>query len=278
MRSWIHSFIDKIPRDSAIVISKRDNRRVKHWTQVNLCHFSVLSLTMVWYSRLIVYVCTDGQQESPHEHQQTLLLSRIITNVVCKYVISHEAYGYWHLIQEKLNEAVMVLNKSLQVRQSWSLVVFEFDQCTGDQRPKHECRIGRADVQELPIKRSFPSRGYVVRMQDVPHANQDYYSYRQLEGPSVICLFAAFGALEYAQYYVFSWKDRRWKRNRYPNHWSVLASECSYIEHMYSNRQETDAPYKYLMWGGLRERLAQACASLKAPALRIQYNTLPAKA
>ncbi|GAB7339451.1 hypothetical protein MBLNU457_6080t1 [Dothideomycetes sp. NU457] len=34
--------------------------------------------------------------ESPHEHQQTLLLSRIITNV------------------EKLNEAVMVLNKSLQ--------------------------------------------------------------------------------------------------------------------------------------------------------------------
>ncbi|CAF3474637.1 unnamed protein product, partial [Fusarium graminearum] len=34
--------------------------------------------------------------ESPHEHQQNLLLSRIITNV------------------EKLNEAVMVMNKSLQ--------------------------------------------------------------------------------------------------------------------------------------------------------------------
>ncbi|EEA19847.1 DASH complex subunit dad4 [Talaromyces marneffei ATCC 18224] len=34
--------------------------------------------------------------ESPHEHQQSLLLSRIITNI------------------EKLNEAVMVLNKSLQ--------------------------------------------------------------------------------------------------------------------------------------------------------------------
>ncbi|KAL1881605.1 DASH complex subunit dad4 [Paecilomyces lecythidis] len=34
--------------------------------------------------------------ESPHEHQQSLLLSRIINNV------------------EKLNEAVMVLNKSLQ--------------------------------------------------------------------------------------------------------------------------------------------------------------------
>ncbi|EGE84748.2 DASH complex subunit dad4 [Blastomyces dermatitidis] len=34
--------------------------------------------------------------ESPHEHQQSLLLSRIITNV------------------EKLNEAIMVLNKNLQ--------------------------------------------------------------------------------------------------------------------------------------------------------------------
>ncbi|KAE9968641.1 putative dash complex subunit dad4 protein [Venturia nashicola] len=34
--------------------------------------------------------------ESPHEHQQNLLLGRIITNV------------------EKLNEAIMVLNKSLQ--------------------------------------------------------------------------------------------------------------------------------------------------------------------
>ncbi|EGR51744.1 uncharacterized protein TRIREDRAFT_55365 [Trichoderma reesei QM6a] len=35
-------------------------------------------------------------QESPHEHQQSLLLSRIITNV------------------EKLNEAIVVMNKSLQ--------------------------------------------------------------------------------------------------------------------------------------------------------------------
>ncbi|KIH88547.1 mitochondrial outer membrane protein [Sporothrix brasiliensis 5110] len=38
----------------------------------------------------------DPSQESPHEHQQNLLLSRIITNV------------------EKLNEAVMVMNKALQ--------------------------------------------------------------------------------------------------------------------------------------------------------------------
>lgn len=34
--------------------------------------------------------------ESPHEHQQSLLLSRIITNV------------------EKLNEAIVVMNKALQ--------------------------------------------------------------------------------------------------------------------------------------------------------------------
>ncbi|KAK2613527.1 hypothetical protein N8I77_000435 [Diaporthe amygdali] len=34
--------------------------------------------------------------ESPHEHQQNLLLSRVVTNV------------------EKLNEAVMAMNKTLQ--------------------------------------------------------------------------------------------------------------------------------------------------------------------
>ncbi|EHK43367.1 hypothetical protein TRIATDRAFT_320648 [Trichoderma atroviride IMI 206040] len=38
----------------------------------------------------------QGCSESPHEHQQNLLISRIITNV------------------EKLNEAVVVMNKSLQ--------------------------------------------------------------------------------------------------------------------------------------------------------------------
>ncbi|KAK3487815.1 DASH complex subunit Dad4-domain-containing protein [Neurospora hispaniola] len=39
---------------------------------------------------------TTYTMESPHEHQQNLLLSRIITNV------------------EKLNEAVVVMNKALQ--------------------------------------------------------------------------------------------------------------------------------------------------------------------
>ncbi|KKK18111.1 DASH complex subunit dad4 [Aspergillus rambellii] len=42
------------------------------------------------------YINAVEIQESPHEHQQALLLSRIITNI------------------EKLNEAVMVMNKSLQ--------------------------------------------------------------------------------------------------------------------------------------------------------------------
>ncbi|KAF1983697.1 hypothetical protein K402DRAFT_337902 [Aulographum hederae CBS 113979] len=46
--------------------------------------------------RFLVLFHTDCLQESPHEHQQSLLLSRIITNV------------------EKLNESIMVLNKSLQ--------------------------------------------------------------------------------------------------------------------------------------------------------------------
>ncbi|KAI9043231.1 DASH complex subunit DAD4 [Aspergillus affinis] len=52
--------------------------------------------------------------ESPHEHQQALLLQRIINNIVY--------YQRWILlgmplltnIQEKLNESVMVMNKSLQ--------------------------------------------------------------------------------------------------------------------------------------------------------------------
>ena len=58
-------------------------------------------------------------QESPHEHQQSLLLSRIITNVVrsSRHPDDHPSYAD-ELPQEKLNEAVMVLNKSLQVRRT----------------------------------------------------------------------------------------------------------------------------------------------------------------
>ncbi|KAI2019265.1 DASH complex subunit dad4 [Ophidiomyces ophidiicola] len=43
--------------------------------------------------------------ESPHEQQQNLLLSRIVTNV------------------EKLNEAVMMLNKSLQVWNAYNTML-----------------------------------------------------------------------------------------------------------------------------------------------------------
>ncbi|KAJ5219575.1 hypothetical protein N7468_008779 [Penicillium chermesinum] len=52
-----------------------------HTTRSNTQFWTALTLCMM---------------ESPHEHQQTVLLSRIITNV------------------EKLNEAVMAMNKSLQ--------------------------------------------------------------------------------------------------------------------------------------------------------------------
>ncbi|KAK8090899.1 DASH complex subunit dad4, partial [Apiospora phragmitis] len=43
-----------------------------------------------------LWLLNETLQESPHEHQQNLLLSRVITNV------------------EKLNEAIVVMNKSLQ--------------------------------------------------------------------------------------------------------------------------------------------------------------------
>lgn len=57
-----------------------------------------------------------GPQESPHEHQQSQLLSRIITNVVCNVDPNDVSdLSPDTLFQEKLNEAVMVLNKSLQV-------------------------------------------------------------------------------------------------------------------------------------------------------------------
>lgn len=51
-------------------------------------------------------------QESPHEHQQSQLLSRIIVNVVSRCPLSAKP----RLIawQEKLNEAIMMLNKNLQ--------------------------------------------------------------------------------------------------------------------------------------------------------------------
>ncbi|OAF60395.2 hypothetical protein VC83_03457 [Pseudogymnoascus destructans] len=50
--------------------------------------------------------------ESPHEHQQNLLLSRIITNVVSWATPAHATK--LTIAQEKLNEAIVLLNKGLQ--------------------------------------------------------------------------------------------------------------------------------------------------------------------
>lgn len=64
-----------------------------------------------WYINV-----ANNAQESPHEHQQSMLLSRIITNVVCQTTLEPlPVIIRTHTAQEKLNEAVMVLNKSLQV-------------------------------------------------------------------------------------------------------------------------------------------------------------------
>ncbi|KYK59478.1 hypothetical protein DCS_00608 [Drechmeria coniospora] len=54
-----------------------------------------------------------GRSESPHEHQQNLLLSRIVTNVVriIRWAKGSTANAE---PQEKLNEAVVVMNKTLQ--------------------------------------------------------------------------------------------------------------------------------------------------------------------
>jgi len=66
-------------------------------------------------------VCLWVQQESPHEQQQSLLLSRIITNI------------------EKLNEAVMIMNKNLQVQQ--------IDQCTSGINGRQEVNIQNMNVE-----------------------------------------------------------------------------------------------------------------------------------
>ena len=59
--------------------------------------------------------------------------------------------------QEKLNEAVMVLNKNLQAGGSDIIsATINTDACLGGQHSKHECGAGRADVQELSIQRSLP--------------------------------------------------------------------------------------------------------------------------
>ncbi|EEH21436.2 hypothetical protein PABG_03652 [Paracoccidioides brasiliensis Pb03] len=52
--------------------------------------------------------------ESPHEQQQSLLLSRIITNVVWLPLPTFHDTTAYQGRNEKLNEAIMVLNGNLQ--------------------------------------------------------------------------------------------------------------------------------------------------------------------
>ena len=68
---------------------------------------------MITTTRLLRTDTDHTLQESPHEQQQNILLSRIVSNVVCLLYVRK---GMSNCVQEKLNEAVMVLNKSLQVR------------------------------------------------------------------------------------------------------------------------------------------------------------------
>ena len=81
-------------------------------------------------------------KESPHEHQQSLLLSRIITNVVCGQFDPGTLTRTSHSWQEKLNEAIMAMNNSLQV----GIPHFDTDHpflrsdfLIGDQYSEHEC-------------------------------------------------------------------------------------------------------------------------------------------
>ena len=53
-------------------------------------------------------------QESPHEREQSLLLTRIITNVVSMQGLCSETLVA-DSRQEKLNEAVLEMNKKIQV-------------------------------------------------------------------------------------------------------------------------------------------------------------------
>jgi hypothetical protein len=83
-------------------------------------------------------------QESPHEHQQSLLLSRIITNVVSRAVkqqgdLNRNITAF--ASQEKLNESVMVMNKQLQVRheeESTLAVMLSAHILLGHQYSEHE--------------------------------------------------------------------------------------------------------------------------------------------
>jgi hypothetical protein len=77
------------------------------------------------------------------------------------------------LLQEKLNEAVMVLNKSLQVGRLTSTVTCSHraNDTSGDQCAEHERRARSADVQELPIERAVPPGRSVDPLTAIVHSH-----------------------------------------------------------------------------------------------------------
>lgn len=118
--------------------------------------------------------------ESPHEYQQGRWLFCVILGCGGLTGGARSAVGPYHhqcresavlgtwswglelsdMAQEKLNEAVAVLNKTLHVGPTagrigrpWLLTIAP----PGNQHAEHEHRARRADVQELPVERALPS-------------------------------------------------------------------------------------------------------------------------
>ncbi len=103
------------------------------------------------------------QQESPHEHQQSLLLSRIINNVVRHRMTTQSAstlkwdsfigeaqwgsHGY-----EQEPPGACNLHRWIWAATNAGTAG------TGDQRSEHQCRARCSDVQELSLERPVPSR------------------------------------------------------------------------------------------------------------------------
>lgn len=68
-----------------------------------------------------------------------------------------------HILQEKLNEAVMVMNKSLQVSCTRCHEGIEAtNTISGSQHPEYERRACGSDVQKLPIKRAVSPRRFFL--------------------------------------------------------------------------------------------------------------------
>lgn len=70
------------------------------------------------------------------------------------YTLSHVSIVMLTMNQEKLNEAVVVLNKQLQVSFHLHSSVQRSDSSTGNQHSEYERGISGTNVQELPVERA----------------------------------------------------------------------------------------------------------------------------